>query len=307
MNATQLSITPRSANPGLQKKESCMVRLDRLIVGVPDALPEGLPEPRGFKRTEDRWFRPQGKIATYDRVRKFKSTRNSCEVSIQYKRKVPWVPWCQIKMTADDRTGLSLEEIKSVLADCPDHKISLVELAFDFHPDTLVNEDFVRCQARFGKAKLNRRLSRPDYLVYGGRGCPKLVRCYPKREINRYRVELELHSAILRKKRIDNIVDLARVARVVYPAHIAFKIMKWKKLESHLRRRCGKVRAAELIDQARDCADVSLRKVTRFLSKSVYNVHRFWGSEATNGYVREALKRWVKDFSFNKRSLGSVQ
>lgn len=297
MNATQLPLTPMATSPGLQKEPNCQVRLDRLIVGVPNELPEGLPEPRGFKLIADFRVRPQGKIPTYERVRKFKSTRNACEVSIQYKRKVPWVPWCHIKMTADDRTGLSLEEIKSVLADCPDHKISLVELAFDFRPDTLVNEDFVRCQARFGKARLNKRLSRPDYLVYGGRGCPKLVRCYFKREINRYRVELELHSAILRKQRIDNIVDLARVSKVVYPAHIAFKIMKWKKLESHLQRRYGKVKTAELIDQARECAETSPRKVTRFLSKSVYNVHRFWGSEATNGYIREALRLWASDIA----------
>ena len=275
------------------------MRLDRLIVGVPDALADGLPEPRGFKRIADYRVRPQGKIATYARVQKFKSERNACKVSIQYKRQVPWVPWCRITMTADDRTGLSLEEIKSVLADCPDHQISLLELAFDFHPDTLVDESFVLSNCRFGKARLNKKRRTTGYLRYGGRGSPKLVRCYPKLEIGRYRVELETHSAILRKHSINNVADLARIAGVLYPDHIAFKIMKWKKLESHLRRRYGKVKAAELIDRARECAEVSLRKATRFLSKSVYNVHRFWGSEATNRDLREALKSWASYIAIN--------
>ena len=115
-------------------------------------------------------------------------------------------------------------------------------------------------------------------LRFGGRNCPKLVRCYFKRQINRYRVELESSLArFLRKQEINNIADLARVANVVYPAHIAFKIMKWKKLEAHLQRRYGKVRAAGLIDQARECAEISPRKVTRFLSKSVYNCPSFLG------------------------------
>ena len=282
-------------------------RSSSLIVGVPNALPEGLPEPWGFKRIAGYRVRPQGKFAAYARVQKFKSKRNACQVSIQYQRQAPWVPWCRITMIGDDQTGLTLEEIQNVLADCPDHRISLVELAFDFHPDTLVDEDFVRRNAKFGKARRKKNRGGAGQLRYGGRNCPKLVRCYFKREINRYRVELELHSAILRKHRINNVADLARVGGVLHPDHFAFKIMKWKKLESHLRRRYGDVRAAELIDQARECAEVSLRKATRFLSGRVYNVHRFWGSEATNRDVQEALKRWVEDFSFDKQSLDLVQ
>jgi hypothetical protein len=284
-------------SPGVQMEEACQVRLDRLIVGVPEALAEGLPEPRGFKRIADYRIRPQGKFATYARVQKFKSKRNACQVSIQYKPRAPWLPWCRITMIGDDRTGLTLEELKSILADCPDHRISLVELAFDFHPDTLVDESFVLSNCRFGKARLNKKRRATGYLRYGGRGSPKLVRCYPKLEIGRYRVELETHSVFLRKRKINTIVDLPKIVDALYPDHISFRAMKWKKLEAYLRRRYGKVRAAELIDQARECADVSLRRATRFLSKSVYNVHRFWGSEATNRDVRNALKRWASDIA----------
>jgi hypothetical protein len=116
-------------------------------------------------------------------------------------------------------------------------------------------------------------------------------------------VELELHSAILRKKRIDNVADLARVAGVLYPAHIAFKIMNWKKVESHLRRRYRKVKALELIDEARERAEISLGEVNRFLASKVSNVHRFWGSEATNRDVRGALRRWVSDVTLDSGSV----
>ena len=119
MTAKQIPSTRRPKSSGLQKEANCQVRLDRLIVGVPDALADGLPEPRGFKRIADYRVRPQGKIATYARVQKFKSERNACKVSIQYQRQAPWVPWCRITMIGDDRTGLTLEEIKSILVDCP--------------------------------------------------------------------------------------------------------------------------------------------------------------------------------------------
>jgi hypothetical protein len=113
VNAKQISSARRAANSGLQKKENCQIRLDRLIVGIPSALPDGLPEPRGFRRIADHLVRRKGKIATYDRVQKFVSERNACKVSIKHKRLVPWVPWCRIEMVADDRTGLTLEEINA--------------------------------------------------------------------------------------------------------------------------------------------------------------------------------------------------
>ena len=79
-------------------------------------------------------FRPrtQGKRRTYDRVRTFTSTTNSARVSLQYKPLLPWLPPWRFVLIADDRDGLTLEQVESVATLCSNHKVRLAEFAFDF-------------------------------------------------------------------------------------------------------------------------------------------------------------------------------
>jgi hypothetical protein len=123
-----------------------------------------------------------------------------------------------------------------------------------------------------------------------------MVRCYPKKEGGRYRVELELHSPWLRKHGVKTVADLPAIASAVWPAHICFKVMRWEKLESHLIRKYGKQRGEKLLKEARGHADISLHRVNRFLSNTVHNPHRFWGSSIVNRDIREALQRWMDEF-----------
>jgi hypothetical protein len=285
---------------GAQREPNCQIRLDRLVVGVPDKPSDGLPQPKGFKRVGDTLVRPQGAIKTYERVRRFVSKSSSCKISIQYGRQAPWLPWCRITLIGDDRSGLTLEEIKSVLVDVPDHKISLLELAFDFHPDTEVDEDFVLRYGRFGKSRRRKDRGGPGTLRFGSRGAPKLVRCYQKQKLGRYRVELELHSALLKQYSIRNVADLPDVATKLCPAHIAFKVIRWEKLESHLVRRYGDREGKSLCQAARERAETSLQRTTRFLAGVVHNPHRFVGSGARNRHIREALQRWAAEFSLDE-------
>jgi hypothetical protein len=285
---------------GAQREPNCQVRLDRMVVGVPDKPSDGLPQPKGFKQVQDTRVRPQGAIATYGRVRRFESKTSSCKISIQYDRQAPWLPWCRITLIGDDRTGLTLDEIKSVLVDVPDHRISLLELAFDFHPGTDVDEQFVLCYMRFGKSRRQKNRGGPGTLRFGSRGSPKLVRCYEKQKLGRYRVELELHSSLLKKLSIRNIADLPVVATKLCPAHIAFKVIRWEKLKSHLVRRHGGREGKRLYEAARERAETSLHRTTRFLARAVHNPHRFVGSEVRNRLIHEALERWAAEFSFDE-------
>jgi hypothetical protein len=285
---------------GAQREPNCQIRLDRLVVGVPDKPSGGLPQPKGFKRVGDTLVRPQGAIATYGRVRRFVSKSSSCKISIQYDRQAPWLPWCRITLIGDDWTGLTLEEIESALAEVPDHRISLVELAFDFLPGTQVDEEFVLRHGKFGKSRRRTDRGGPGTLRYGSRGSPKLVRCYRKAKLDRYRVELEIHTPLLRKWSIRKITELPLITTKLWPTHICFTGMRWEKLESHLVRRYGTGDGRRLSEGARERARVSLRKVTRFLSRSVHNPHRFLGSAVTNRHIREALQRWAVRFGLDE-------
>lgn len=300
---------PKTNEPikrGVQPGPSCQLRLDRMVVGVPHMLQHGLPQPKGFKRVMDTRVRPQGAIATYGRVRRFESESSSCKISIQYKRQAPWLPWCRITLIGDDRTGLTLDEVQSILVDVPDHTISVLELAFDFNRETQVDEQFVIRYMRFGKSRRQKNRGGPGTLRFGSRSSPKLVRCYQKKKLNRYRVELELHSSLLKRLSIRNIADLGVVATKLYPAHIAAKVIRWEKLQSHLVRRHGAREGHRLYEEARERAEKSLHRTMRFLSKVVHNPHRFVGLQVRNCHIREALLRWAAEFTVDEERSGFI-
>ena len=56
-------------------------------------------------------------------------------------------------MVADDKTGLSYEEIHNVLKHCRDYRFLTVEIAFDFCPSVGINKRFVRAHGVFGKSR----------------------------------------------------------------------------------------------------------------------------------------------------------
>jgi hypothetical protein len=111
---------------------------------------------------------------------------------------------------------------------------------------------------------------------------------------------LELHSSLLKKLSIRNIADLPVVAKKLCPAHIAFKVLREKKLESHLVRRYGARKGQRLHEAALARAETSSHQTTRFLAGVVHNPHRFLASEATNRDIREALQRWAAEFSLDE-------
>lgn len=159
-----------------------------------------------------------------------------------------------------------------------------------FHPfapkklrrTTLVDENYVLRHARFGKSRRRKDRGGPRTLRYGSRASSKLVRCYEKEGIGRYRVELELHAPLLRKWSIRNIADLPLVATKLWSAHFSFKVVRWDALEAHLAQRYGPEKGKKLYEKAREYAQTSLLRVNRFLSGVVHNPHRFWGSAVTN-------------------------
>jgi ribosomal protein S15P/S13E len=130
-------------------------------------------------------------------------------------------------------------------------------------------------------------------LYYGSRKTGKFVRCYQKSTLGVDRVELELHSGLLRN--ILTLDDFLYLPDTVYPKHLQFVEFDWKRLEQHLSRRPADESSRIIAGAKRRAA--SIRRVRRYLQKhGVANVHRFLAPLAMNHEIRRALDRWARHF-----------
>jgi hypothetical protein len=279
------------------RRSPCQVRLDRLVFGATGRMPSRLLEIAGYRVVAD--FRPhrQGKIASYGRVRKFRSVGSSSQILSQYEPLVPWVdPW-RFTMIADDVRGLAPEEVEAVLVHCANHKVTLVELAVDFAEDAGVDRKFVLRHGVFGKSRRQSNPAGQDYVRYGTRASSKLVRCYRKHELGSFRVELESHGQLLRRYSISQVGRLGSFASQLYPDHIRFVGFRWHKLRLYLTRRFGPA-GQRIYEEVENRAALSLRLATRFLSEQgVPNTHRFLRPLAINDEIQSALDEWATRFS----------
>jgi len=283
-----------SGDRKLREDGRCQVRLDRLVICGDGRVDSVLPDIKGFRVDKD--FRPRrlGRLATYDRVRRYVSRTSSALVVVQYQPLCPWLKPRRITLIADDELGLTQQEVESALADCLDHRVSLFELALDFDLDAGIDEKFVRRHGRFGKSRL--AMGRSGQFRFGSRASPKLVRFYRKESIRSFRVEVEAHSALLRKYSVARVSDLGTLAMNLAPSHIKFCRVLWEKLQPYLAEKFGSG-GQPICDEARRRADSSLGKALRYLAQNgVHNPHRFLGSLKINRDVREALERWAEAF-----------
>jgi hypothetical protein len=87
-----------------------------------------------------------------------------------------------------------------------------------------------------------------------------------------YRLELELHSQLLRRKHISTLDDFYLLQFAIYPQHFQFVDVDWDRLKRHLRR---KSHGRALIAGARQRA-ASLSRLRHYLRRhGVANFHRF--------------------------------
>jgi hypothetical protein len=129
------------------------IKIDR--VQIVSWAPQGRKPPRlkGFKVTRDSFVRSQTTILTYERCRHYHSDENDTKVYWQYFRRSMFLkPW-KVTIVADDKTGLSFDEIDTVLGHCSFWRFLIIEVAIDFSPATGVDRNFVRRHAIFGKSR----------------------------------------------------------------------------------------------------------------------------------------------------------
>jgi len=129
------------------------VRLDR--VQLVSWAPRGRRPPilEGYKIARDSFVRSQTTTSTYARCRQYQSITNDAKIYWQYQRLKGWLkPW-KITIVADDKSGLSYEEVGKVLKHCRHYLFLIVEVAVDFSPSVGVDRQFMRQHAVFGKCR----------------------------------------------------------------------------------------------------------------------------------------------------------
>jgi hypothetical protein len=294
--ATVKSMQTTSQKLSTETVALCEIRLDRLFLGA-DGQGPSITKIPGFRCSEGHRLRPGPKLVTYRRMKRFKSETGESEVVLRYEKSAPWIPTWRIEMRGDDQTGITPEEIEAVLGCCLNHKLSLVELAFDFAPETGIDAIFVLRHGLFGKSRREKHSGGKPLLRYGGRACPKFVRCYQKTEISRFRVELEIHSALLRKHSVFNVSDLGTLCPELLRSHICFVGIRWRRLDAYLEKKFG-TQGRAILEEAQERATISLRRTLRFLSRSeVANPHRFLRPLRINDEIAVALRAWHARFS----------
>jgi len=274
-----------------------VARLDRLKLQAEKRSGTRLPAIQGFRVVRDSRVKPQGKVPTYARVRALESRTTGCRIFVQYQRRRGWLASFFITIIGDDKLGITPEDIVSVRAGYRLQLPSLVELALDFCPTSRVDRVYVLKHGRFGKSRLRTDRGGAGGLRFGSRGSPKMVRAYAKQTVGRFRVELELHAAFLRRFSINDCEQLYLVASYLLPGHVRFVGFRWTKLEFYLLRRFGAAGRVILAESRRLRDEGSLRQAVRFLSaKGVSNPHRFFLPLRINRNIRQALREWAVRF-----------
>jgi hypothetical protein len=128
---------------------------------------------------------------------------------------------------------------------------------------------------------------------WGSRKSGKLVRCYEKEELASFRVELELHSQVLRRERILTLVHFDGLPVTIYPKHLRFVDVDWDRLNLHLARKFG--RQSQTIIAEAEQRGSSLSRLRRYLRRNgITNFHRFLAPHPINKKLNRAFTRWIR-------------
>jgi len=129
---------------------------------------------------------------------------------------------------------------------------------------------------------------------FGGRKSDKLVRAYDKPEVHAYRVEVELHAGSLRTMGVETIEELPTVTRRVTPEHIRFYKVAWASLQRALMKK----RYSSWFIKKLQARQYSIPELMRKLRTSgISNPRRFLVPLKSNQLLRDALKRWAREFT----------
>lgn len=255
----------------------CELKIDRVVLTIvmfpTNSFPWAdfcmLPGAR-VEKPERLWHKNYGSAMTINGVQGIQ------QIMIESDRTKHYLPPFRITLTPPDRTGLQRAALESVLTLLPNYKLVLIEVAFDFPIKSIVDMDFVRKHAVFGRSRPRFVGINPIHDSLGTRKGSKFIRSYPKWETDSHRVELEAHSRLLRHYQITFSEDIGRLVTNISARHISFKEVDTQKLVRHLRRKhFRESRINSILEQVDE--KETLWDSAQYLRKRVglKNVHRF--------------------------------
>jgi len=213
----------------------------------------------------------------------------------QYDAARSWLaPW-RITFVADDRGSLPPADILTTLTHCEKHRLLLVEVAFDFTKESGVDQHFVLGHGVFGKSRPRPDRGGAGQLRYGSRTSATLVRAYRKATINRYRVELELHSRFLRSQGLNEFRQLKDLERMLLPSRFRLAALDWGGLDRYLHGRLGE-KSQSVLGLVR-AKSTSIHAACEFLRQTgMPNVHRFLKPLPQSAQLQDAINIWATAF-----------
>ena len=271
------------------KGSDLKIRLHRVQLTAQTFTNE-LPSIPGFTVCRDRFVRQQTKIRTYDRGRTLKNAETDRRIYLQHQCKPPWLEPVKLTVVPARSKGLKRGELEAIFGrfKCP-HFLT-VELALDFAEDSQVDRSFVLRHGLFGRSRPVGGRHFGD-LRYGTRHSDTMVRAYERPETASYRVEIEMHSAWLRRYGITQPRDLSKLPPLLCFRRIRFVAIDWDALAGHLQR---KGHPDSALNRARSLA-YSLHRALSLLRSEIglVNVHRFLRPLPINAVIEGELEDWA--------------
>jgi hypothetical protein len=273
---------------------ACRVKLDRFQFKAEVSAGARTPAIPGYRVVSDSLVRSQTTIKTYARVREYVNSITGTRIFLQHQPLLPGLSPFKATVIGYDCRRLSRREIQQIVRAFRSYQLLLVEVAWDFSPRSGVDIEFVLRHGVFGKSHPHSSRLFADRALYGSRKTGKLVRCYRKKELDAFRVEVEVHSSWLRRYGIVTILDVWKLPASLFPKHIRFVNVNWMALRKHLSRRG--LSSGHIIQQAKDRSD-SIHAVMELLRNSgVHNPHRFLLTVAPSREIFQSLKNWARTF-----------
>ena len=167
----------RATIPNIKAREPvCVAKVDR-VQFVADICGEEPPKIPGFRVRRDTFVRPQTKIQTYRRLRKFNSPKTQTAVTVQHWCVCPWLREVKLTIVADDRLGLQRQELDRIFSAFREPRLLTVEFAIDFNLESDVDRAFVLRHGVFGRSWLVGGRSHDD-IRFGSRHSQTMMRGY---------------------------------------------------------------------------------------------------------------------------------
>jgi hypothetical protein len=282
---------------------SCVCKIDRVVLTTDNLVWSallGIPGYRADKKPRRLWNRD------YLRARRIKGTGSVREIVINYRPTASWFAPFRITIIPRDTTGLQFDDLRTILELLPGAVISLLEVAWDFPSDSVVDLEFVYHWALFGSTWIKRKWN-PFHGKWGNANS-KFVRAYFKWDTSEFRIELQLQCGFLRHHHIDELFDIGKLSTVLVPDHIEFFTIDRKKLIGALQNAGKSSKEIKVIRaRVRGKQRIGLWYALRYLRQDVglTNTRRLLiPVDEPNRVVREAIEKLLVTWPSKPTGLG---